>query len=93
MKVDSSDFFVNLVSNAGTISIPPSAYGRSACCCGVNGAGNGSIRCATITELVASSPFQKSGTSMVCFTTDALAGGAFFGALSDVGSFAMRKTS
>src|SRR5438874_2287795 len=41
MKVESSDFFVNFVSGAGTISMVPSAYGRSACCEGVSGAGSG----------------------------------------------------
>ena len=68
----------------------PSAYGRSACCCGVSGAGSGSIRCAMITELVVSSPFQKSGTVTVCLTSDIFGGGAFFGAFSGVGSFATR---
>ena len=33
MNIESSVFFVNCVG-AGTISILPSAYGRSACCCG-----------------------------------------------------------
>ena len=62
MKVWSSSFFAIFVSVTGTISICPSAYGRSICCCGVSGAGSGSIRWATITELVLSSLFQKSGT-------------------------------
>ena len=78
MKVWSSTFLVIFVSVTGTISIGPSAYGRSTCCCGVSGAGSGSIRCATITELVVSSSFQKSGTVTVCLMTDAFAGGAFF---------------
>jgi hypothetical protein len=56
----------------------------------VSGAGNGSMRCATITELVARSPFQKSGTVTVCLMTEAFAGGAFLGAFSGVGSFATR---
>ena len=93
MNVDSSAFFVNLVSNVGRISIWPSAYGRSACCCGVSGAASGSIRCAMITELVANSLFQKSGTVTVCLMAEVFGAGAFFGGLSGVGSFATRYTS
>src|SRR5258707_13246430 len=93
MNVDSSDFFVNLVSNTGRISIAPSAYGRSTCCCGVSGAGNGSMREATMTLLVDRSPFQKSGTTIVCFRNEVFGAGAFLGGFSAVGSFAMTNTS
>src|SRR5438046_8857241 len=93
MKVWISDFLVNVMSNIGSSSIVPIAYGRSACCSGVSGAGSGSIRAVTMTELVLSSPFQKSGTLIVCFSTDSFAGGAFFGALSGVGSLATTNTS
>ena len=72
----------------------PSAYGRSACCCGVSGAGSGSIRCATITELVFSSSFQKIGhRDGLLDATEIFGGGAFFGAFSGVGSFATTNTS
>src|SRR5262249_58661663 len=83
----------NFVSGTGTISIMPSAYGRSACCCGVSGAGSGSMRCARITLLVLNSPFQKSGTLTGCLRTDIFGAGAFFGALSGVGSFTTTNTS
>src|SRR5438552_17178998 len=46
-----------------------------------------------IRELVLSSPFQKSGTVTECLSTDILGGGAFFGALSGVGSLATTNTS
>jgi hypothetical protein len=51
----------------------------------VSGAGSGSIRCATLTELVVSSLFQKSGTVTVCLMTEDFAGGAFLA--WDDGSF------
>ena len=43
MKVDSSAFLLNFMSNAGMISIIPSVYGRSACSFGDSGAFSGSI--------------------------------------------------
>src|SRR5882672_11355565 len=91
MKVWSSAFLGIFKSLTGTISMPPSAYGRSICCCGVSGAGSGSIRDATITLLVASSLFQKSGTVTDCLITDAFAGGGFF--VVAVGSFTVTNTS
>jgi len=51
------------------------------------------MRCATITLLVDSSLFQKSGTVTDCFSSDIFGGGAFFGAFSGVGSLATRKMS
>src|SRR3954470_23264240 len=91
MKVDSSDFCDSFVSGDGTISMEPSAYGRSICCCGVSGVASGSIRCATITELVFRSPFQKSGTVTACLITEIFGGGAFFAI--DVGSLTTTNTS
>src|SRR3954454_10626766 len=51
------------------------------------------MRCAMMTELVARSPFQKSGTLTVRLIIDIFGGGAFFGALSGVGSLAKIKMS
>ena len=66
----------------------PSAYGRSVCCCGVSGAGSGSMRSATMTELVVSSLFQRSGTVDGLLDAPTIfGGGAFFGGFSGVGSF------
>src|ERR1043166_7634244 len=93
MNVWSSLFLVKCMSNFGSSSMVPIAYGRSACCSGVSGAGSGSILSVMITELVFRSPFQKSGTLTVCLTTDIFAGGAFFGALSGVGSLITTYTS
>ena len=61
--------------------------GRSACCCAVSGAGSGSMRSATKTELVLSSSFQRSGTCTVCFSSEIFCGGAFFCGFSGDGSF------
>ena len=78
MKVDSSAFLLNFRSKAGTISIIPSAYGRSTCSFGDSGAFSGSIFCAMITELVVRSGVQKSGTVTVCLISDIFGAGAFF---------------
>src|SRR6266581_6884824 len=91
MKIDSSLLVENLVSSDGTISIMPSAYGRSICSFGESGALSGSIRVAMITELVVRSGDQKSGTVSVCLTTDTLGAGAFF--CADACSLRMRYTS
>src|SRR5712691_6423434 len=96
MNTDSSPFLLYVMAICGTISIWPSAYGRSSCCCGVSGAGSGSIRSATSTVLVLSSPFQKSGTFTDCLTTDVFGtnGGApFGGGVIGVASLATTYTS
>ena len=93
MNVDSSPFLVNLVSRSGVISIVPrAAYGLSAACWGVSGAGNGSMR-PIRTVLVLSSPFHRSGTSTVFLITDILGAGAFFGGFSGDGSLTTTYTS
>ena len=51
------------------------------------------MRSATMTELVVSSLFQKSGTLTVCLSTTVFGAGAFLGAFSPGSSFATTYTS
>src|SRR5215468_1636375 len=92
MKTDSSPLVLNFKSVVGTISIMPSAYGRSICSLAESGAASGSMREATMTELVVSSGDQKSGTVSVCLTSDTFAGVALFWADADADAGSLMTT-
>ena len=72
----SSSFFVKLVVERrhqfSRSRTPP--YGRSISCWELSGTGTGMYSSEMTSELVFSSPFQKSGTVTVCLMTDIFCG-------------------
>ena len=82
------------MSVVGTISIMPSAYGRSICSFGDSGAASGSMRDATITELVVEIRRPEiRAPVIVCLTTDTFGAGAFFCGAASAPSSRRRRRS